>query len=42
MMDENDWLTCRKPPEMLKLLDHRGRLSNRKTHLFGVAVCRRI
>ena len=41
-MDENDWLACRKPPEMLKLLDDRGRLSNRKAHLFGVAVCRRI
>src|SRR5438132_370836 len=39
-MNEADWMTGTKPGKMLESL--RGRASDRKLRLFGVACCRRI
>src|SRR5262245_13428354 len=41
-VDERDWLACGDPDKMLRLLQHRGKLTGRKARLFACACCRRI
>ena len=41
-MDEQVWLECSDPDELVAFLQDRERVSDRKARLFAVACCRRI
>ncbi|MBV9125452.1 MAG: hypothetical protein JO112_19055, partial [Planctomycetes bacterium] len=41
-MNEREWVACEDPDQMLRFLQHSGKLSERKARLFACAAVRRV